>query len=365
MNKFSFFFLNKIIAFVVFIIALSTFSLTVEPTASFWDAGEYISTSAKLQIGHPPGAPFYQMMGAFFSLFADGNENIALMVNFMSVLSSSFAILFLYLSLVIIIKKFTKLLDLNPENERFRQAGVVWSETNKHKLLNEVADSLVKYGVTMLPTRVVYEANRDILRAQSLPWHKKYTHQLLIERNGPDPNYHGAYHYDWTHDDEYYWTYAFDLWGDLIFEFNKKGGRVSYGSDDSYIFATPGFSNIRELQLLRETGMHTLEVLKSATYNSALTLREPRLGLVRQGYLADLIIVNESPLYNLRNLYFFGALKTNKNGEMVRRGGISHTIKDGIVINNKKIMKEVEKMVKASKNGTSPSAMDKPFIIEE
>ena len=118
MKKFGFAFLNKIVAFVVFITALSTFSLTVEPTASFWDAGEYISTSAKLQIGHPPGAPFYQMMGAFFSLFADGDENIALMVNFMSVLSSSFAILFLYLSLVILIKKFTKLLDLKPENEK-------------------------------------------------------------------------------------------------------------------------------------------------------------------------------------------------------------------------------------------------------
>ena len=51
----------------------------------------------------------------------------------------------------------------------------------------EVADSLFHYGA-MLPTRVVYEANRDIIRAQSLPWHKKYTHQLLIERNGPDPN---------------------------------------------------------------------------------------------------------------------------------------------------------------------------------
>ena len=58
MNKFGFAFLNKIVAFVVFITALSTFSLTVEPTASFWDAGEYISTSAKLQIGHPPGHPF-------------------------------------------------------------------------------------------------------------------------------------------------------------------------------------------------------------------------------------------------------------------------------------------------------------------
>ena len=123
MNRYSFSFLNKLIAFVVFLTALSTFSLTVEPTASFWDAGEYISTSAKLQIGHPPGAPFYQMMGAFFSLFADGNENIALMVNFMSVLSSSFAILFLYLSLVIIIKKFTKIVDLNPENQKFSILG--------------------------------------------------------------------------------------------------------------------------------------------------------------------------------------------------------------------------------------------------
>tara|TARA_B100001989_G_scaffold250106_1_gene226615 strand:- start:337 stop:1041 length:705 start_codon:yes stop_codon:yes gene_type:complete len=123
MNKLEFSFLNRIIAIVVFTIALSTFSLTVEPTASFWDAGEYISTSAKLQVGHPPGAPLYQMMGAFFSLFANGNENIALMVNFMSVLSSSFAILFLYLSLVIIIKKFTRLVNENPENAKFSILG--------------------------------------------------------------------------------------------------------------------------------------------------------------------------------------------------------------------------------------------------
>jgi hypothetical protein len=52
----------------IFAIALFTFGSTVEPTASFWDAGEYIATSAKLQIGHPPGAPFFQMMGAFFAL---------------------------------------------------------------------------------------------------------------------------------------------------------------------------------------------------------------------------------------------------------------------------------------------------------
>jgi len=262
------------------------------------------------------------------------------------------------------VQDFIPTYNYNDENERFRQAGKVWSQTNKERLLTETVDSLVYYGVTMLPTRVVYEANRDILRAQSLPWHKKYTHQLLIERNGPDPNYHGAYHYDWTSDDEYYWSNAFSLWGELIYEFNKRGGRVAYGSDDSYIFATPGFSNVRELQLLRETGMHTLEVLKSATLNSAKTLRQEKLGLVRPGYTADLLIIDSSPLYNLRNMYQFGALTEDSNGNMIRKGGIIHTIKDGIVIENNKLMLEVEKMVKKSKENAVPTAMETPFIMD-
>ena len=262
------------------------------------------------------------------------------------------------------VQDFIPTYNYNDENERFRQAGKVWSQTNKERLLTETVDSLVYYGVTMLPTRVVYEANRDILRAQSLPWHKKYTHQLLIERNGPDPNYHGAYHYDWTSDDEYYWSAAFSLWGELIYEFNKRGGRVAYGSDDSYIFATPGFSNVRELQLLRETGMHTLEVLKSATLNSAKTLRQEKLGLVRPGYTADLLIIDSSPLYNLRNMYQFGALTEDSNGNMIRKGGIIHTIKDGIVIENNKLMLEVEKMVKKSKENAVPTAMETPFIMD-
>ncbi|MGH7693960.1 MAG: amidohydrolase family protein, partial [Gemmatimonadaceae bacterium] len=171
------------------------------------------------------------------------------------------------------------------ENHRFRYAGKVWLETDRERLLNAVADSLVKCGVTMLPTRVVYEANRDFLRASSLPWHEKYTHQALWNWNLPNPAYHGSFHYDWTSDDEYYWNYAFRLWGDLIFAFNQRGGRVAYGTDDNYIWATPGFSAVRELQLLRETGMHSLEVIKAATLNSAQTLREPKLGLVRPGYL--------------------------------------------------------------------------------
>ena len=258
--------------------------------------------------------------------------------------------------------------DFNNENHRFREAGNVWVEAGTNpetraRLLAQVADSLMLYGVTMLPTRVVYEANRDILRATSLPWHEKYTHQALINWNLPNPAYHGSYHYDWTSDDEYYWTYAFRLWGDLIWEFNKRGGRVAYGTDDNYIWATPGFSNIRELQLLRETGMHPLEVLKAATLNSAETLRQPKLGLVRPGFLADLVLVDGNPAENLRFLYSFGALTLNREGEMYRTAGIVHTIKDGVVIENAKLMEEVARMVARSKEGVGPNVETAPFVI--
>lgn len=261
------------------------------------------------------------------------------------------------------VQNFPREYNYNNENERFRHAGKVWVDTDKDRLLSEVADSLVHYGVTMLPTRVVYEANRDIVRAQSLPWHEKYTHQALINWNLPNPAYHGSYHYDWTSDDEYYWYTAFDLWGDLIFEFNRRGGRVAYGTDDNYIWATPGFSNIRELQLLRETGMHNLEVIKAATLNSAETLRQPELGLVRPGYLADLVIVDGNPAYNLRFMYSFGALRLDENEEMIRTRGIVHTIKDGIVIENDRMMEEVARMVAASKEGVDPSVVETPFVV--
>jgi hypothetical protein len=258
---------------------------------------------------------------------------------------------------------FVRTYSFDNENDRFRAAGAVWLEADRSRLLTQIADSMVKCGVTMLPTRVVYEANRDFIRSSSLPWLEKYTHQSLINWNLPNPAYHGAFHYDWTSDDEYYWTYAFRLWGDLIAEFNKRGGRVAYGTDDNYIWATPGFSAIRELQLLRETGMHSLEVLKAATRNSAETLREPKLGLVRPGYLADLVIVDGNPAYNLKFLYAFGDLTIDKDRKMFRTKGIIHTIKDGIVIENARLMAEVEKMVAKSKQGVpAANAVTSPFI---
>ncbi|PCJ97417.1 MAG: hypothetical protein COA50_05225 [Flavobacteriaceae bacterium] len=87
---------NIIFGWVVFFIAFLTYSITVAPTVSFWDAGEYIATSSKLQVAHSPGAPLLQIIGAFFSMFALEPKQIAKCVNYVSVLSSAFTILFMY-----------------------------------------------------------------------------------------------------------------------------------------------------------------------------------------------------------------------------------------------------------------------------
>lgn len=102
--------LNRIIGWVVFTIATIVYFLTVEPTASWWDCGEYISTAYKLQVGHPPGAPLFQLLGRFFSLFAFGDvSRVALMINIMSALSSSFTILFLFWTITHLAKKIANL----------------------------------------------------------------------------------------------------------------------------------------------------------------------------------------------------------------------------------------------------------------
>jgi len=111
-------FWNNLLGWIIFSIALLTFGATVEPTASYWDCAEYIATSAKLQVGHPPGAPFFQMMGAFFALFASSPEKIALMVNYMSVFSSAFTILFLFWTLTLLMRKLPSFSNLDTTSKK-------------------------------------------------------------------------------------------------------------------------------------------------------------------------------------------------------------------------------------------------------
>lgn len=107
---------NVITGWIVFAISLVTYTLTLEPTVSFWDCGEYISTAVKLEVGHPPGAPLFQMLGAFFAMFSLSDNHVAHMVNFMSGLASAFTILFMFWSLTNLIKRIAiknKALDNN------------------------------------------------------------------------------------------------------------------------------------------------------------------------------------------------------------------------------------------------------------
>ncbi|MGC6437504.1 MAG: DUF2723 domain-containing protein [Flavobacteriaceae bacterium] len=95
---------NLILGWSAFAIAFLIYALTVEPTVGFWDTGEYILTSSKLEVGHPPGAPLFQMLGAFFSIFASEPAQIGLVLNLMSAAASAFTILFMFWSIVILLQ---------------------------------------------------------------------------------------------------------------------------------------------------------------------------------------------------------------------------------------------------------------------
>src|SRR6056297_1110023 len=100
-------FYNLLTGWIVFMIAAITYLLTMEPTTSFWDCGEFIATAYKMEVGHPPGAPMFMILGRFFTLFAGGNElMVAATMNALSALASAFTILFLFWSVTHLTRKF-------------------------------------------------------------------------------------------------------------------------------------------------------------------------------------------------------------------------------------------------------------------
>lgn len=100
--------INNITGWLIFLIATSVYVLTIEPTASFWDCGEFIACSFKLQVPHPPGAPLFLLIGRIFSLLAGSDlTKVAFWVNMVSALSSSFTILFLFWTITLLAKKLT------------------------------------------------------------------------------------------------------------------------------------------------------------------------------------------------------------------------------------------------------------------
>ncbi|MGM0475354.1 MAG: glycosyltransferase family 117 protein, partial [Bacteroidota bacterium] len=97
---------NLILGWGVFLISLIVYLMTMEPTASFWDCGEFIATAYKMEVGHPPGAPVYMILGRFFTLFAGDVTRVAITMNTLSAAASAFTILFLFWTISHLVKKF-------------------------------------------------------------------------------------------------------------------------------------------------------------------------------------------------------------------------------------------------------------------
>jgi cytosine/adenosine deaminase-related metal-dependent hydrolase len=238
--------------------------------------------------------------------------------------------------------------DMNYNNElhRFRYAGRLWREADQEQL-HKVLAAMAKAGVAWDPTLVIYEASRDLQRAISSPWYRDYLHPGLEQFFQPDAESHGSFFWGWTSTDEVYWKENYQIWFKALRDFARAGGVITTGEDGGYIYQVFGFGYLRELQLHQEAGFHPLEVIKHATVNSARVLGQgDRLGQVRIGYAADLVVVNGNPLADL-SVLLPRNIKPLTGDETT--GGITWTIKDGIPYHAPTLLKAVREQVKSAR----------------
>lgn len=244
--------------------------------------------------------------------------------------------------------------DMNYMDEQFRfgQVARQWAlvEPGGEKW-NALLDEFLELDFYINPTMTIYSAGRDVMRARTADWHADYTLPTLGEFFEPSREDHGSYWFDWTLADEIAWKSFYRVWMQFLNEYKNRGGKVTVGSDSGFIYQTYGFGTILELELLQEAGFHPLEVIRSATMHGAMEIAKPTgqpidRGIVRPGMLADLMIVEENPIHNMKVLYGTGAVKLNdETGRPERIGGVRWTVKDGIVYDAKALLDDVAKMV--------------------
>jgi len=243
-------------------------------------------------------------------------------------------------------------MNYNNEQDRFSQVARQWSLVKPGgEKWNALLNRFKERDVTLDPTMVAYLTGRDMFHHMNAPWHQKYTLPTLWAYYQPNRTNHGSYWYYWTTWDEVAWRNFYRVWMQFLNDYKNMGGRVTASSDAGFIYNTPGFSTIQEMELLQEAGFHPLEVIRGATLHAAETLfkpkgREVELGVVRRGALADILIVDQNPVANLKVLYGIGALKLNdETGKPEWVGGVKYTIKDGIVYDAKQLLADVAAMV--------------------
>ena len=243
------------------------------------------------------------------------------------------------------------------EQHRFGQVARQWNLIHPRgsQEWKALLEALKERNVILDPTMTAYLASRDVMARRNADWHETYTLPSLWDFYQPSRVNHGSYYFDWTSWDEAAWRNFYRVWMSFLNDYKNIGGRVTVSSDAGYIYNTFGFSTIEEMELLQEAGFHPLEVIRGATLHAAQALYEPKkkpieFGVVRAGLLADLVIVPENPIDNLKVLYGTGAVRLNdKTGKAERVGGIRYTIKDGIVYDARKLLADVARMVAKQK----------------
>lgn len=230
------------------------------------------------------------------------------------------------------------------EGMRFRWAGRLWREADPARL-QDVLKAMVKANVAWNPTLEIYEASRDLQRAETQPWFAEYLHPTLDKYFKPDPSNHGSYFSNWSSTDEAYWKENYRIWFQAVRDFERLGGTIGVGEDAGFIYQVYGFGLIRELELQQEAGFQPIKVLQHATANNAKILKEEaRLGRVRPGYLADLVVLNGNPLEDLKVFY-----PPRANAAAGPGGGVAWTIKDGIPYDAQRMLREVRELVARAK----------------
>lgn len=245
-------------------------------------------------------------------------------------------------------------LDYNYQNEqhRFEEAGRLWKQAAEpySEKWEAVMQELLDLDFTIDPTFNIYEASRDLHRARREEWHEIYTLPSLWRFFLPSKISHGSYWHFWGTEQEVDWRDNYKLWMTFVNEYKNRGGRVTAGSDSGFIYKLYGFGYIRELELLREAGFHPLEVIRSATLYGAEALgMDDEIGSIEVGKKADLILLEENPLANLKVLYGTGAIKLTEENEIIRAGGVVYTIKDGVIYDAKKLLADVRAIADEAK----------------